>query len=90
MAIQSSPEVVREMKSTLQKTVQSITSTQQGIQRAMSASAGWNDSQGQQYQALMKRIAQLTASPVSTLNAAVPKLENLAKALDDYGRVRFG
>lgn len=89
MAIQSSPEVVRQMKSSLQKTVRSIQDTQNRVKSAMNSSSAWNDAQGQQYQSLMKRIAQLTESPVATLNAALPKLEKLAQSLDRYNQVHF-
>jgi len=89
MAIKSSPEIVRDMKSTLQKTVASIQEIQQNVKGAMRSSANWDDRQGQQYQALMKQIAQLTQAPMTTLNSAVPKLEKLAQSLDNYGRVKF-
>ena len=39
MAIKSSPEVVRDMKSTLQKTVTSIQGIQQNVKGAMRSSA---------------------------------------------------
>lgn len=55
MAIKSSPEVVRDMKSTLQKTVTSIQGIQQNVKGAMRSSANWDDAQGKQYQSLMKR-----------------------------------
>ena len=89
MAIKSSPEVVRDMKKTLQTTVRSIQGIQQNVKGAMQSSANWNDAQGQQYQALMKRIAQLTEAPMATLNSAAPKLEKLAQSLDKYGKVKF-
>ena len=89
MAIQSSPEIVRQMKANLQKTVKSIENTQQRVNNAMRSSAGWSDAQGQQYQALMKRIANLTVEPASTLKAALPKLEKLAQSLDRYNQVHF-
>lgn len=89
MAIKSSPEVVRDMKKTLQSTVKSIQGIQQNVKGAMRSSANWNDAQGQQYQALMKQIAQLTQAPMTTLNSAVPKLEKLAQSLDKYGKVKF-
>ena len=89
MAIKSSPEVVRDMKKTLQTTVKSIQGIQQNVKGAMRSSANWNDAQGQQYQALMKQIAQLTKAPMTTLNSAVPKLEKLAQSLDKYGKVKF-
>jgi hypothetical protein len=77
------------MKSTLQKTVTSIQGIQQNVKGAMRSSANWDDSQGQQYQALMKQIAQLTQAPMATLNSGVPKLEKLAQSLDNYGKVKF-
>ena len=89
MAIKSSPEVVRDMKKTLQTTVKSSQGIQQNVNGAMRSSANWNDAQGQQYQALMKQIAQLTQAPMTTLNSAVPKLEKLAQSLDRYGNVKF-
>lgn len=89
MAISSSSETIRDMKATLQKTVREIQVIQTNVKGAMRSSANWNDAQGQQYQALMRQIAQLTDSPTSTLNAAIPKLEKLAQSLDAYGKVKF-
>lgn len=89
MAISSSSETIRDMKATLQKTVKEIQGIQTNVKGAMRSSANWNDAQGQQYQVLMKQIAQLTDSPTNTLNAAIPKLEKLAQSLDAYGKVKF-
>lgn len=89
MAIKSSPEIVREMKGTLQRTVTSIQGIQQNVKGAMRSSANWDDAQGQRYQALMKQIAQLTQAPMATLSSAVPKLEKLAQTLDNYGKIKF-
>lgn len=89
MGIKSSPEIVRDMKKTLQSTVKSIQETQQNVKGAMRSSASWDDAQGQQYQALMKQIAQLTQAPMATLTSAVPKLEKLAQSLDNYSKVKF-
>lgn len=89
MAISSSSATIRDMKTTLQKTVKEIQGIQTNVKGAMRSSANWNDAQGQQYQALMKQIAQLTDSPTNTLNMAIPKLEKLAQSLDAYGKVKF-
>lgn len=89
MAISSSSEIIREMKSTLQNTVKEIQNTQTNVKNAMRLSVNWNDEQGRQYQELMKRIAQLTVSPAETLVNAIPKLDQLARTLDAYGKVRF-
>lgn len=89
MGIKSSPETVRDMKNTLSNTVKDIQDIQKSIATAISATSGWNDAQGQQYQALMKKISQLTQTPITTLNAAIPKLEKLAQSLDNYKKVKF-
>ena len=73
MAISSSSGTIRDMKTTLQKTVKEIQGIQTNVKGAMRSSANWNDAQGQQYQALMKQIAQLTDSPTNTLNAKIAK-----------------
>lgn len=41
------------------------------------------------YQMLMQRIEKLLESPSATLNATSPKLENLAKSLDNYKKIKF-
>ena len=89
MAVQASAEVVRDMKKTLDNSVKKLEKIGQDIGNSSRAAQGWNDSQGQQYQALMKKIASLTQQPISTLRQASPKLEKLAQALDNYGRVKF-
>ena len=89
MGIQSSPEVVRDMKKTIDGTVKSIQGIQQNIKGAMKSNESWNDAQGKQYQALMKKIAKLTEAPMTTLKGASPKLEQLAKSLDNYKKVKF-
>jgi uncharacterized protein YukE len=89
MAIKSSPQVVRDMESTLQKTVKSIQGIQQNVKGAIRSSANWNDAQGQEYQLLMKQIAQLTKTPMDMLDSAIPKLEKLAQSLDNYEKVKF-
>lgn len=89
MAISSSPGTIREMKSTLEKTVKEIQVIQTNVKGTMRSLANWNDAQGQQYQTLMKQIAQLTESPMGVLNSAIPKLEKLAQSLDAYVKVKF-
>ena len=89
MAIQSSPETVREMKKNLQDTVKLIQQTQEAVRGALQSGANWNDAQGQQYRALMRQLAQLTQAPMDTLNNANPKLERLAQSLDQYNKVKF-
>lgn len=89
MAVQASAQVVREMKGTIQKSVKEIQVIQQGIAGAVKTTANWNDAQGQQYRALMQKIAKLTQAPMTTLNGSVNKLEKLAVSLDNYNKVKF-
>lgn len=89
MAINASAEIIRQMRTTLQKTIKEIERIQANVRSSMKSSENWNDAQGEQYRQLMQRIARLTESPSGTLRAAVPKLEKLAQILDAYGRVRF-
>jgi len=87
--IQSSPEVVRQIKSDLNKTAKELRDAANRVNSALHSASEWNDPQGDQYREVMRRIARLIESPVDTLQAAQPKLEKLAQALDAYGRVKF-
>lgn len=89
MAISSSSDTIRDMRSDLQKTMRGIQQTNANIKGAIRATSGWNDAQGQQYRQLMQRVARLTESPANTLNSALPKLDRLAQSLDAYGKIRF-
>jgi len=87
--VHSSPEVIREMKSQLTKTISELRATGQKVQNAHATSSDWNDETGEQYRALMQRIGRLVESPIDTLQAALPKLEKLAQSLDQYGSIKF-
>jgi len=87
--VHSSPEVVRQIKSDLNRTVKELQGAGAKIRAAIQNSSEWNDAQGDQYRDLMRRIGRLIESPVEPLNAAQPKLEKLAQSLDAYGSVRF-
>jgi len=85
--VKASPEAVRQVKSGLSATVNELRATAARV-RAV-GSGGWDDAQGQEFQALMKKVAQLVESPIETLQAAQPKLEKLAQSLDAYTKVKF-
>jgi len=85
--VNASSEVIREAKAGLRGTVSEIRGAAAKI-RAV-GSEGWNDTQGQKFNELMRKIAQLIESPIDTLEAAQPKLEKLAQSLDSYTRVKF-
>lgn len=87
--VQASAEVIREMKKGLSNTVSIVEETSAGIENAMRAATGWNDSQGEQYRQIMLEVARLIKEPISTLQESTISLEKLARALDDYNSVRF-
>ena len=86
-AVNASSEVIREVKAGLNGTISELRGAAAKI-RAV-GSGEWNDTQGQKFHDLMRKIAQLVESPIDTLQAAQPKLEKLAQSLDSYGRVKF-
>ena len=85
--VNASAEVVRDVKSGLKATVSELRGASARI-RAV-GTEGWNDTQGQRFNELMKKIAQLIESPIDTLQTVQPKLEKLAQSLDEYGKVKF-
>lgn len=89
MAVKASPETIREMKKEISNTIRDIERISGGIKSGMSATSSWDDEQAAQFNMLMQKIARLTATPIETLNAALPKLEKLAQSLDRYNQVKF-
>ena len=88
--VQSSPEVVRQMKSDLNKTAKDLNMLGGRIRAVRDKSReDWNDTQGEQFRELLNRIGRLITSPEETLKSVQLKLEKLAQSLDSYGRVRF-
>jgi uncharacterized protein YukE len=85
--VKASSEAVRQVKSGINATVSELRGAAAKV-RAV-GSGGWNDAQGQQFHALMQKIAKLVESPIETLQASQPKLEKLAQSLDAYGSVKF-
>lgn len=83
----NSSDVVMQLKSDLNSSIQEIESISQTIRGA--AAGDWTDEVSQQYEATMRKIAQLTTQPVGTLRGALPKLDKLAQAIDRYSRTRF-
>lgn len=83
----NSSDVVTQLRADLSRSIQDIESISQSIRSA--AGGEWTDEISQQYEATMQKIAQLTAQPISTLQAALPKLDKLAQAIEKYTRTRF-
>lgn len=84
MAVRASAETIREMKKQIIQTIKDIEHINVGIRSGIRATGSWDDAKAAEFNILMQKIARLTASPVETLNAALPKLEKLAQTLDDY------
>jgi len=85
--VKANAETIREFKTRLNGTISMIRGAAAKV-RAV-GNEGWNDVQGQQFHVTMQKTAQLIESPIETLKAQLPKLEKLAQALDEYGRIRF-
>lgn len=90
MAVKASAETIREMKKQIAQTIKDIERINQGIRSGIRATNSWDDAKAAEFNMLMQKIARLTASPVETLNAALPKLEKLAQTLDNYNSQRIG
>ena len=89
MAVKASPETIRDMKKDISNTINDLEKVSNGIRTGLSASAGWDNAKAAQFNMLMQKIARLTATPIETLRASLPKLEKLAQSLDQYNRVKF-
>lgn len=90
MAMKASAETIRDMKKQIAHTVKDIEHIKQGIQSGMRATQAWDDAKAAEFNMIMQRIARLTASPIDTLNAAMPKLERLAQTVDAYNSTKIG
>ena len=88
MAIKASPEAIRDMKKSIQNSIKHIERMSNSIKSGV-ASSNWNDAQSTQFNLTMQKIARLTATPVDTLKAALPKLEKLAQSLEQYNKVSW-
>ena len=89
MSVNASPDIIREMITSIKKAIQEINGIERGIQLGIKSQSGWDDEQSRRYHELMLQIARLISEPIQTLEGAVPRMEELAQALDNYNRVRF-
>lgn len=90
MAVKASAETIREMKKQIAQTIKDIERIEQGIRSGVRATGSWDDAKAAEFNMVMQKIARLTASPVETLNTALPKLEKLAQTIDAYNSQRIG
>jgi len=85
--VHADPEVIRDMKSLLNKTINEINNACQKINGLRNSSGQWNDEKGEVFRNLMQVIEGWIKYPIPTLQATQQKLEKLAQALDSYNRV---
>lgn len=86
--IKASPESVRQLARDLRTTINNLQNISSQVRSAGNVS-GWNDSQGEQFKTVINRISGLTQSPIKTLEAAIPRLNKIADALEHYNSVKF-
>lgn len=86
--IQASSESVRKLASDLRTTIGNLQQISEQVKSAGNV-GDWNDSQGAQFKSVVNTIATLTKSPIQTLEAAIPRLNKIAEALDKYSSVKF-
>jgi len=86
--IKASPEAVRQLASDLRTTISNLNNIANQV-RSSGAVDGWDDAQGAQFKSVVNRVASLTQSPINTLEAAIPRLNKIAEALERYNNVKF-
>lgn len=89
MGIQASSQSIREMEKNLNDTIRDMEQIAAGIKNVLNATKDWNDQQSREFRNVMDKIGKLTMQPVDQLNAAIPRLEQLAQYVDEYSRIRF-
>lgn len=86
--IKASPEAVRQLAKDLRTTINNLQDISAQVRSAGNVS-GWSDQQGEQFRSVVNRIAGLTQSPIETLESAIPRLNKIANALEQYNSVKF-
>lgn len=86
--IKASSEVVRQLAKDLRTTISNLQNISSQVKSAGNV-GDWNDSQGEQFKSVVNKIANLTKSPIQTLETAIPRLNKIAETLDKYSSVKF-
>jgi len=86
--IKASSEVVRQLAKDLRTTISNLQNISNQVKSAGNV-GDWNDSQGEQFKSVVNKIANLTKSPIQTLETAIPRLNKIAETLDKYSSVKF-
>lgn len=86
--IKASPEAVRQLARDLRTTINNLQQISAQVKSAGNVGE-WNDSQGAEFKSVVTKIADLTQSPVQTLETAIPRLNKIAETLEKYQSVKF-
>ena len=89
MGIQASSQSIREMEKNLNDIIRDMEQIAEGIKNVLNATKDWDDQQSREFKDVMDKIGKLTMQPVDQLNAAIPRLEQLAQYIDEDNRIRF-
>ncbi len=84
--MQASSEAIRDMEKEIQLTIKNLQKCSEGILNANRATTNWDDDKAAEFNMLMGKVSRLVDSPVDTLQKALPKLEALAQAVDNYNK----
>lgn len=88
--MQASSDVIRDIAKEIKTTISNLQNCSEKIQDANRATSGWDDEKGAEFNLVMSKVARLVDSPTATLQAALPKLEALAQAVDAYNSQKIG
>lgn len=89
MAIKGDSQTVREMKQEISQTINDLQHMSEGIRSGMQSTGGWDDNKAAEFNLAMSKVARMIESPVDSLKAALPKLEQLAQLMDEYTSKNF-
>ena len=88
--MQASAETIREMEHDMVATARKLDQISERTLAAVHSMSDWDDSHALELAETMKRVAKLTAQPVEQLQRTAPRLEELARLLDEYEGISIG
>ncbi len=84
MAVNANAETIRQMASDIKNTISDIQTISNGIRSAVGSLGDWDDDRAAEFTGVMLEIANLTSEPIQDLEDAIPRLNRMAQALDEY------
>ena len=90
MAIQGSPEAIREMRETMNRTIYNLNLIANNTRQITARTKDWaEDAQGAEFHSVMREAAILIEQPTDPLRVAIPKLQRIEEALRRYQSIHF-